>query len=96
MKKSVVFFLLLSGCQSSVQENKKLMAFRSCHTLYATGTREFENCMKEQEDRERYNRFQERKDLMNLQGGRDVVRGKQAETEPKKTPWKHSLTIPSF
>ena len=96
MKKSVIFFLLLSACQSPVQENKKMNAFRSCRSLYEVGTREFENCMKEQEERERKYGIQERKESMYIQGGRDVVREKEAETEPKKTPWKHSLTIPTF
>lgn len=95
MKKSIFFFLFLSACHTPIQENSKLDAFRSCRSTYGLGTREFDNCMKKHELREKQCDLQENKESMRLQGGRDVVRDKETETEPKKAPWKHSLMIPT-
>lgn len=96
MKKSIICFLLLSACHSPVPENTKLNAFRSCRSTYGVGTREFESCMKEQGDRERQHGIQEKKELMYLQGGRDVVRDKKAEIELNKAPCKNQLIIPNW
>ncbi|MBA3812977.1 MAG: hypothetical protein H0X26_00565 [Alphaproteobacteria bacterium] len=94
MKKLIIFCLFLTACQTPVQKESQLSAFRACRS-YGPGTQAFEKCMKECKERGKWNADQGKRALMYQQGGTDVVRERESEIDLDRTPAKKSITFPT-
>ncbi|MBY0500670.1 MAG: hypothetical protein K2P93_01540 [Alphaproteobacteria bacterium] len=85
------FFALLSGCHFSVNNPNHVAAHRSCclNAGYKIGTREFDKCVQEQEERTVKQAHMNKKDKMRAASNWDEyekLKAQEQEIDVRQTP----------